>query len=256
MDALGRYTLSEMRRIVRRLVWGATVDVDPTTGDEAAGTEIYDTLISNQDLNDEINRSLTFHFLEANQLSQDSAISTVYMNISANQLSFALPPDMLTLKELAWKTPSIANGITAAPWNYQPLVHLDEPSPISYGGSWPTVHRDGNLMVFDQTIPENNANGVRIRYVRWTQILTSDTAVIQGQLARALQEATIYRAAKIIQETRRRQVSEGVSDGYQQWHDALIMAAGQVERPSEVQMHSGNMVKSGFSGRRRRRGGW
>jgi len=250
-NALGLYSLSEIQDKVRRLVWGEYIGVDPSTGDEIADSTIYDQIISNQDLADQINRQINLLYLEANMLSQDSQISTKYLSVNAYQPSVALPPDMLTLKEMHWKDPNKSNPM---PQDWYPMYHLDQSYPAQFGATRaPSWHRDGNAIVFDSQVTQSNPGGIRVRYVQWVRMLVNAGDTLSGQLARVMQEAVIFGTANFVAGTKRGVVSQAVQDGYKTWHDALILAASNTERPEDMQMFNKGLVRRGFSGRFGRR---
>lgn len=258
-NSLGLYSLVEIEGKVRAIIWGVDQPVDPNTG-LANGAPTYDTLISKTDLDDQINRAYTSAWLQVNQLAQDAYVRTIYISTQANLATYALPPDAAVFHTIHWRNAqsNSQNAVPpAAPPVYVPMPRIDDDRPDLWtGGNAPPWHRDGQQLILDRVPGFDNPQGIRIRYVPWFVQLSEDEDTLQGQLSRPMQEVVIYGAAIEICKTKRRTVTDDMKESYKSYLDLLIMAAGNIEKSDRVQMHTNYPIKSGFSGRGRRRGRW
>ena len=259
-NALGLYYLLDLETKVRGIIWGTNQSVDPGTN-LPIGTPTYDTLISKVDLDDQINRAYTSAWLQVNQLAQDAYIRTIFISTKANVPTYILPPDAAVFHTIHWRElMSNSQNLVPplAPPRYIPMPRIDGDSPELFtgAGSAPPWHRDGSQLVLDRVPNFDNPQGIRIRYVPWFQQLVNPNDTLQGQLARPMQEVVIYGAAIEICKTKRRTVTDDMKESYKSYLDLLIMAAGNIEKPDSVQMHTPYPVKRGFSGRGGRRGRW
>jgi len=262
-DTLSRYTLAEMEDGVRRICFGAFYPVDPTSGQETSSGTTYDMLISKTDIDRGLNTALTLEMLKINQFAEEAFIVTVYLTAKATQsgstfqpTQVALPADMLTLKEVSW-LPLGVGFQNARPADWWPMPQISDQNAQRFTGSpAPPWHRDGNLMVFDQFLAQDNPSGIRVRYVRWVPFLVNPTDVIQSQLARPLQEVIMIEAAINLMRDKHQKVLPEQIQNLNDSQQVLLLAASNINKPESVRAYSPYMVRGTFSGRRSRRGRW
>jgi hypothetical protein len=248
-NSLGLYSLLELEDKVRRVMLGQLFPVSPLTGLET-GTPVYDMIASKQDIDYQLNTALTLNMLRANEVGEDAFITVVFLSVNANQVNVALPVDILTIKEVSWKSPSVTNPMPQQ-WHPMPQLDQDEPSHFFGADGTPSWHRDGNLMVFDSPILASNPQGIRLRYVKWVAQLVNPTDVVQSQLARVLQEVIILEAATRLMQQKRRNITEDIKESYTQAVELMLIAAANIHKPNSAQMVTGSLIRRGFSGRLR-----
>jgi|SRR5215475_12655755 len=244
-DSMGRYTLAELRDKVRRAAFAELYTVD-ASGDES-GSPLIDTLISNKDLDDSINKAIRGLGMETAQLSPMVMASHIDMPIAPAQ-QYAFPSNMLVLQQILYRpsrtasangnyppsTPISGTWATNLPdqgWVPLPLnnAQLENTSEFSY-------RREGSFFILNW-IPDRAAPmALRIRYLAWVNSLVKTTDVIKGfdGMVLALQEVVIYESARDIMATKRKQVTDEINSLYDMWHTRYATVISAAINPDHV----------------------
>lgn len=253
MDSLGRYTLSEMQARIRRELGDAQLTVNTSTGAESASAVYPSQLYSNTDLTEALNYSMMNAFLEMCVDHEDIFAQTTYITISANRAIYALPFNMIKLRWLKIK-PSSYSLSQIRPDQWQPMVYWDEDLSSGvqneFAGSDKTYRREGDNIVLNWIPNENNSNGIMVNSVNLPPELVNSTDVVQSQFARPLQNFMIYDAAAHIGDTRESQVPPELKEQRERAHTLLMANVDNALQPPTVQLYSGRLVKTTYSGRR------
>jgi len=252
MDSLGRYTLTEMEQRVRRELGDATLTVNTSTGVESASPVYPSQLYSNTDIDEALNYSMVNAFLEMCVDHEDIFAQTTYISVSANQMVYALPVNMIKLRWLKIKPASYALS-SIRPDQWQPLVYYDENLSNGvqdeFAGAESTYRREGNNIVLNWIPQQSNSSGIMINSVNLPPELVNPSDVVQSQFARPLQNFMVYDAAVHLGDTREAQVPPELKEQRQRAHDLLMMNVDNALQPVSVQLYSGRLVKRTYSGR-------
>jgi hypothetical protein len=255
LDSLGRYQLVDIRDRVRRLLDAYSMSVDPVTGAETNLT-IQDQLISNTDIVNQVNESLTGLYTELVLAKPRSFSSIVYISTTANNPGpYSFPANMLgEPRWLRWKSPSLDFNL-AQPQNWTPMELIEDPNDYSieraFGGT-PTWRYDGDGFRLNEWVPEDNPNGIMVNFMTLPPELVVDTAVIPLPLryVRIMQQAVIYDAAYTLAFSKKKQVTDELGTKRNEWHTRLnALAESQPQSGSIQTIAPTRMVRSTFSGR-------
>src|SRR5215467_15609598 len=95
-DSLGRYFVYEMEKRVRLLLdaFNQVLDADGNT----LNITITDFNVSNQNIDVQLNESLSALYTEAIVAHEDIFAQVVFMDINTGQLEYAFPANMLQLR--------------------------------------------------------------------------------------------------------------------------------------------------------------
>ena len=258
MDSLGRYYLSTMQDRVRRLLNGLQLVV-ATSGVETSST-IQDQSISNTDITNQINESLTSIWSEMITGKEVLFAVTVPLSTQANNPGpYSFPPNMIQLRWMKWKSPSITNP---KPEDFYPMVFVDDPADWANQESFnaPSLRWEGGQFLMNRAVTQDNPSGIQCNIVTMPNELVNPTDVIQTpQFVRMMQQAVIYDATYTLAFSKHKQVTDEIGGKRQEWHTKLMVLVENAYNVMSVQMVAPNrMPASTYTGRRRRiaRGGF
>jgi hypothetical protein len=118
VDSLGRYSLSTMQDRIRRLLDSNQLVVD-TAGVEVSST-VQEQSYSDTDITNQLNESLTALYSEMIVGREILFASTIYLSTIANSPGpYAFPPQMLQLRWMKWKDPTVQFTPPGSP-NFSP----------------------------------------------------------------------------------------------------------------------------------------
>jgi hypothetical protein len=195
-----------------------------TAGEETPSSIELDDLVTNQDINAALNTSLTMRTVDLAVAADGPTMSDeTYIDIVAGQLEYELPEDLCFLRTLYYKSPtqqfSLMPPLVPPSYAYDPMTEVDEErAPATDINSVPTYKRRLGMVVLNYAPQSDNANGLRVEYVKWLNPLLDDDAVIETQFVRILQEVVILDAAVELTVTKLK-----LDPG------ALVMMRGQIE---------------------------
>jgi hypothetical protein len=265
-DSLGRYTLSEMENRTRLLLDGYNQTLD-ANGNLIASI-VVNFLVSNQDIDNQINESLIALYAEAIIGHEDLFAIEQYMDIHAGQLQYSFPANMLQLRWMRWKPtglnpPSLAvSGASsqnvAHPYDYSPMNELPDPQDTQMTVGYyraPTYRRNANAFILNDYPTQDNVQGILMNFIALPAQLTPSTAttpsasVIQAPFAILAQEVVIYDAAYKLAATKNKQVSPEIEKGREEWHQRFMSAVENALHSVSVSLISSRLISSTYSGR-------
>ena len=250
-DSQGRYTLSDMRDRVRRLMNLKQQTIDPTTGAET-GSTIVGQDVSNTDINNQLNMSYQNIALEIMENREEQFTTTAYISTKAGVFRYSFPFNMIQWRSLRWKNPGLTQWTDS---DYHAMVVYDEADRRTWTGTLnrPTWRPEGDTFVLswdnDAFNTIDNPQGIQIRGVFLPNELSKDTDVIQFTIARILQQYIIYDAAVELLWSKKKQVTQEVQQGRDRWYSTVIKTIDNRFHPSAIQFVSERLVKHSYSGR-------
>jgi hypothetical protein len=255
LDSLGRYQLVDIQDRVRRLLDALSFQVDPSSGAES-DTTIQDQLISNTDIINQVNESLTGLWTELVLAKPRSFSQFTYISIEANNPGpYGFPPNMLgEPRWLKWKSPGIAFNC-AKPEDWLPMQMVEDPNDYTSErafGEIPTWRYDGDGFRLNRYTYEANPQGIQVNFMTLPPELTAQTSVIQVPLryVRIMQQVVIYDAAYTLAFSKKKQVTDELSKKRDEWHLRLNNLAESQPQSGSIQMIAPTrMQRSTFSGR-------
>lgn len=254
-NSLGQYSLLEMEGRVRRELNDATLAVNVNTGVESTNPVFTTQLYSNTDIDQALNTSMTEAFLEMCTNHEELFAQTFYISTKANNIGpYALPFNTLKLRWLKWKSPSIAL-LAIRPDQWEPMAYWDEDNSWDQGndfsgGRSPSYRREGDSIILNKMQYQDNANGIMANVVVLPPELVNLTDVVQSKFSRPLQQFMIFDAAVHLGDTREMQVAQETKDQRERAHVMLMAVVDNALQPPSVQLVSGRLVKTTYSGRR------
>ena len=263
MDSLYRYNLSDMESKVRDILGATNTTIDPTAGDEATSTIVYQN-ISNQMIDSQINESLVALYTEAMLGNDELFAIDVYQDVVENVVQYAFPQNMLMLRNMNWKRPhqppptlNTPPGIApqTGPWDYEPMVEISDPMDKSIARGWfnaPTYRRNSDNYILSILPHQPNPAGIRLNVVVLPAPLVQPPAtpnVIQGLFARLAQEVVIYDAAIKLADYRKLQISPNATKLRDEWHTRYFAAIENAIKQQSTNLVSTRMIARTYSGR-------
>lgn len=235
MDELGRYTLSEMRTLVRRSVDGLRPSSIDASGAET-GVAILDPLVTNQDIDYYLNTALTERAIQINIADERSMADEDIIDVEANRADYPLPADIFALRALYWKPPT--TSLSSLPRSERLIMHVDDDSdPIGYDyRAVPTYRRNVDGIVLNGIPNTNNPGGILVDYVKYFNPLTTDDQVLETSLARPLQETIICDAAVYLTSERLKIDASDLMAKQARLSSTLLAAATAAYMPKSVQL--------------------
>lgn len=263
-DTIGRYAFSEMARLVRDRLLAVRKTVDPITGEET-GSTITNQLISNTDILAKFNSVLTGIYTDAITRKPDLFESDRSVEMEAGLVDYQFPLGMLQFSQMLWLKPGAPDP--PQPWDFVPMVCVDDAHDfdIQVGQfSVPTWRRIGNNFQLNRlpTSSEEDATVV-VRGVFLPLPLLDDLAspkppparsVLQGPFPTLVQELMMLEAAKKLASEKMQQWPASLDEELMMWRQRVDIAINNAQQPRSVQITSGYLVQSTYSGRRRGRG--
>lgn len=265
-DSLGRYTLAEMENRVRLLLDGYNQTLDGN-GNVIASI-VVNFLVSNQDIDNQINESLIALYTEAILGHEDLFAIEQYMDVLAGQLQYSFPPNMLQLRWMRWKdaglqppslaVPGASSQNVAHPYDYTPMNEVGDPQDAQMTVGYyraPTYRRNDDSFILNDYPRQNNVQGILMNFVALPAQLTPSTAttpstsVIQAPFARLAQETVIYDAAYKLGATKNKQVAPEVQTMREEWHQRFMSAVENALHSVSVSLTSSRLISSTYSGR-------
>jgi len=254
-DSLGRYTLAEMQDRVRRELNDAILTVNTSTGDETTSPVLPTQLYSNTDINIALNNSMIEGFIEMATNHEEIFAQITYISTQGSFIGpYALPANMIKLRWLKWKSPAQLIG-NIRPDQWQPMAYYDEDLSSGQGrdfsgGRSPSYQRVGNNIYLNENQYQSNTNGIMVNSVIIPPELVNPDDVVQSQFARPMQSFMIFDAAVHIGESREEQISDELKSQRDRSHVLMMAALDNALQPPTVQIVSGRLVKTTYSGRR------
>ncbi len=265
-DSLGRYTLSEMENRTRLLLDGYNQTLD--ANGNLIATIVVNFLVSNQDIDNQINESLIALYSEAIIGHEDLFAIEVYQDILAGQLQYSFPLNMLQLRWMRWKDPGLnppslavpgsAVQNVAHPYDYSPMNEVPDPQDTQMSVGYyraPTYRRNANTFILNDYPKQDNVQGILMNYIALPAQLPPSTAatpslaVIQAPFAILAQEVVIYDAAFKLAATKNKQVSPEIQTGREEWHQRFMSAVENALHSVSVSLTSSRLISSTYSGR-------
>lgn len=256
VDTLGRYQLSDIQDRVRRLLDAVSFAVDSGTGAESALT-IQDQLISNTEIINQVNESLMGLYMELMEGRDSLFATTVYLSVSANNIGpYNFPPNMLDLRWMKWKSPSITLA-SVRPEHWIPMAMVSDPNDRDMERGQhaaPTWRWEGDGFVLNEIPQLDNAGGIQLNMTALPGELVNqtDTLTVPARFVRVIQQAVIYDVACMLAAAKKRNVAPELSQRQATWHQRALLAVTNAYRPESIQMVSSRMIKTNFSNRKRR----
>lgn len=268
-DSLGRYYVYEMEMRVRRVLdaYGLVLDAN---GNETI--TLTDFNVSNQDIDIQLNESLTALYDEAIVAHEDVFVQTFFMDILEGQLQYSFPPGMLQLRWMRWKkdslfplsatipgNPPVPGG--ARPYDYTPMYEVFDPNDISMSVGYyrgPTWQRVGDGFILGDFPKKNNPAGIMMQCIFLPPqfpITTpgmfppGNTAVISGPFPRLAQEAVIYDAALKLGDSKDKDVPPTVGQLRTEWHERFMVTVQNAENKPSINFTSGRLIGTDYAGR-------
>jgi hypothetical protein len=266
-DSLGRYYLgADMEPRVRRLLDALNLTLD-ANGNEIASI-VTNFLVSNTDIDNQINESLIALYTEAILGHEDLFAIEIYMDIRAGILNYNFPANMLQLRWMRWKdagqqppslaVPGASSQSVAHPYDYTPMNEVSDPQDAQMTVGYyraPTYRRNANGFVLNDYPRQDNLQGILMNFIALPTQLTPSTAaqpstsVIQAPFALLAQETVIYDAAYKLAATKNKQVSPEVEKGREEWHQRFMSAVENALHSVSTQLTSARLISSTYSGR-------
>jgi hypothetical protein len=245
-DILGRYTLAEMREIVRRLIDGIRVSVDTGTGAES-GAKVLDPLFSNEDINFFLNSAITMTFVDMNAGNEEVFEDEEPIDVTADICEYSLPDDVCQLRALWWKPPEIA--YTIVPKQRRTLMHLIN-EPVEQfqeidDGFTPSYHMRLNFIGLNEPerVKKDNPQGILATYIKWANYLDLDGDILETQFARIMQEVVVRRTAVELIEKKTKLDPAAMMPNLVEWTDRLMMVVRGSMNPATINMVTRNPWK-------------
>ena len=217
-NSQGLYFLSDMQDRVRRLLDAVSFNVNSTTGAESNLT-IQDQQISNTEITNNINESLTDLYAEMMEGRDSLFATTSFISTQANFVGpYSFPTNMLDLRYMKWNL--YQNGSNNAPYGVQnvapsnssnpypgnlfgfpnhwyPMVMIDDPADVDSQHDYraPTWRWENGLFILNWVPQFSNPNGIMINYTALAPELVNQTDTIiiprPQQFIRFVQQAVI-----------------------------------------------------------------
>src|SRR5579864_528729 len=258
VDNLGRYALSDIRDRVRRLL-DSLQAVVANDGSETSFT-IQDQSVSNVDIVNQVNESLTGLYSEMIVGKESLFASTIYLGVSANNPGpYGFPPEMLQLRWMKWKDPGILFNPsipTPQPIEWYPMTQIDDHADWKNQDKFrvPTWRWEAGQYYLNEVPQRDNPNGIQANIVTLPKELVKDSDVISiPQFVRVAQQAVIYDVAYTLAFSKRKQVPDELAKKRDEWHQRLIVLVENAYNSQSIQMIAPTrMVRDTYSGRARR----
>jgi len=258
-DNLGRYSLSDMRDRVRRLLASVSIVVNQTTGAETGSPVIQDQSYSNTDLVNQVNESLMSLYGQMIMGKETLFSSRIWVSIvNQNPGPYSFPLNMVQLRWMKWKHPNIAFTPPASPRpiEWHPMVQVDDPNDHdSQVGVYkaPTWRWDAGVFYLNHVPQEDNVNGIMMNIVTVPNELVADTDIISmPQFVRFVQQALIYDVAYTLAFSKQKQVPGDLAKKRDEWHTLLMTLVENAYNTQSVQMVApSRMIRDTYTGRSR-----
>lgn len=265
IDALGRYNLSVMQDRVRRLLDSLQLVVD-SSGNETSAT-VQDQSVSNTDIVNQINESLTGLYSEMIVGKESLFATTIYLSTQANYPGpYQFPPEMLQLRWMKWKDPGVpfnpvaGQTLSPIPVQWYPMVQVDDPQDWNnqeafHSPTWRWESGgDTSQFYLNNMVAQTNANGIQANIVSLPNELVNSTDVISiPQFVRIAQQAVIYDATYTLAFSKRKQVTDEISSKRTEWHQRLIVLVENAYNTQSMQMVApARMLRNTYTSRFRR----
>jgi hypothetical protein len=248
-DVVGRYTLGEMRERVRRCVDGlrpvvSVIDMPGGPGIVIpAGTETanvpIDPLFSNDDINFFLNSALTLVFVDMISANEEVFADEETVDIVANVMEYSLPTDLVQVRSLWWKDPSIAYTIVpATAWTFMWKRDEGRSLPMEMYTGVPTYRLNLNQFVLNEPdlVVSDNPQGVLVRYIKKNNFLSNDGDKIETQFAWVVQEVVIRLAAVELIEKRTKLDAAALRTDLTEWVSRLTVMVRNSTNPPFINM--------------------
>lgn len=221
----------------------------------ATGPFTIDALYPLEEVNEQLNSSLTEHYADLVASSELPFADEQEIDIIANQTEYELPADLVQLRGFWYKDPG--DDRTVVPINDRIYMHMeDNGSPLEVGflNGAPTYRMQMNFVVLNQIPLANNLGGMLCRYIKWHNWLSNDSQVIETQFAQILQQCIIVGAAITLAETKQQLTVQPWVDELSRWKERLsILVRNTINPPFAMIMVQPPQFRSNLRSRRSRR---